>query len=55
MVNSGALVVEADVVTDKNIMTCSYYAESGKFMRAVFDATKRYLTNDPVLDKPIII
>ncbi|WP_225879681.1 DJ-1/PfpI family protein [Abyssogena phaseoliformis symbiont] len=44
MVNPGALVVEADVVTDKNIMTCSYYVESGKFMRAVFDAYKTLLS-----------
>ena len=55
MVNSGAIVVDADVVTDKNVITCSYYAESGKFMKAVFDASKRYLNGDALIDTPIIV
>lgn len=55
MVNSGAEVVEADVVTDKNIITCSYYAESGKFMKAVFEATKRYLSGAEPLSEPVIV
>jgi protease I len=38
MVNSGALVEDARVVTDGNIITCSYYGYVGEFMRAVFDA-----------------
>lgn len=38
MKNSGAHVIDADVVVDGNIITCSYYAYVGKFMRAVFDA-----------------
>jgi protease I len=37
MVNAGAHVVDAKVVVDGNIITCSYYAEVGRFMRAVFD------------------
>jgi protease I len=40
--NAGAKVIEADVVTDGNIITCSYYSESGKFMKAVFEAVERY-------------
>lgn len=38
VVNAGANVVQSDVITDGNIITCSYYAYVGKFMRAVFDA-----------------
>jgi protease I len=38
MVNSGAHVVDARVITDGNIITCSYYGYVGEFMRAVFDA-----------------
>jgi protease I len=38
MVNSGAHVVEADVITDGNIITCSYYGQVGKFSKAVFAA-----------------
>jgi protease I len=44
MVNSGALVEDARVVTDGNIITCSYYGYVGEFMQAVFtavDARKR--------------
>lgn len=44
--NAGANVIEADVVTDGNIITCSYYSESGKFMRAVFDAVERMHQNE---------
>lgn len=50
--NAGANVIEADVVTDGNIITCSYYSESGKFMRAVFDAVERYHRND-ILTEPL--
>ena len=35
MVNAGAEVVEAGVVVDDNIVTCSYYGEVGAFMRTV--------------------
>jgi protease I len=38
MINSGAEVVDARVVTDGNIITCSYYGYVGEFMRAVFAA-----------------
>lgn len=37
VVNAGAHVVDSDVIVDGNIITCSYYAYVGKFMRAVFD------------------
>src|SRR5882757_3765793 len=40
VVNAGADVVQAEVVTDANIITCSYYAYVGKFMRAVFEAVE---------------
>lgn len=43
LINSGANVIDADVVVDDNIITCSYYAYAGKFMRAVFDTVaKKY-------------
>jgi protease I len=35
MVNAGAEVVDAGVVVDDNIVTCSYYGEVGAFMRTV--------------------
>ena len=41
VVNAGANVVDADVVTDGNIITCSYYGEVGRFMRHVFSAVDR--------------
>lgn len=41
MVNSGANVVEAEVVVDNNMITCSYYGSVGKFMRAVFDVNAK--------------
>lgn len=37
VINAGADVVEGDVIVDGNIITSSYYAYCGKFMRAVFD------------------
>lgn len=37
VVNAGAHVVESDVIVDGNIITCSYYAYVGAFMRAVFN------------------
>jgi protease I len=40
MVNSGAHVVDAEVIVDGNIITCSYYGYVGKFMRAVFTAVE---------------
>ncbi len=46
MINSGANVIDADVVTDGNIITCSYYGQVGKFMKAVFVATEKAHTND---------
>ncbi|HEX2875653.1 MAG TPA: DJ-1/PfpI family protein [Polyangiaceae bacterium] len=41
MVNSGANVIESDVVVDDNIITCSYYAYAGKFMRSVFETVAK--------------
>lgn len=35
MVHAGAEVVDASVVVDDNIVTCSYYGEVGAFMRTV--------------------
>jgi protease I len=35
LVNAGAEVVDAGVVVDDNIVTCSYYGEVGAFMRTV--------------------
>jgi protease I len=35
MVNSGAHVVEADVIVDRNMVTCSYYGAVGAFMKTV--------------------
>ena len=32
---AGATIVDADVVVDDNIVTCSYYGEVGLFMRTV--------------------
>lgn len=40
VVNSGADVVDADVIVDGNIITCSYYAYVGRFMRVVFDTVQ---------------
>lgn len=54
MVNSGATVVEADVVVDDNIITCSYYSESGKFMKETFAAAQRAFDNVK-LDAPRIV
>ncbi len=49
MVNSGANVIEGDVVTDKNMVTCSYYGEVGKFMRAVFAVVESQYANAKAL------
>jgi protease I len=35
MINAGADVVDASVVVDDNIVTCSYYGEVGAFMETV--------------------
>jgi protease I len=51
--NAGAELVEADVVTDGHIITCSYYGESGKFMKAVFAAVDRQ-NNGEQIAGPII-
>src|SRR4030042_411341 len=40
MRNSGANIIDADVITDRNMVTCSYYGEVGKFMQAVFAAVE---------------
>ncbi|HEE4993122.1 TPA: DJ-1/PfpI family protein [Klebsiella pneumoniae] len=54
MINCGAKVIEADVVVDGNIITCSYYAECGKFMREAFDAVTR-LKNGESLPEPRVV
>lgn len=54
MINCGAKVIEADVVVDGNIITCSYYAECGKFMREAFDAVAR-LKNGESLPEPRVV
>jgi protease I len=41
VVNAGADVVDADVIVDGNIITCSYYAYVGRFMRTVFDTVQQ--------------
>jgi len=41
VINAGADVVDADVIVDRNIITCSYYAYVGKFMKAVFDTCEQ--------------
>lgn len=41
VINAGAEVVDADVIVDGNIITCSYYAYVGAFMRAVFETTEK--------------
>lgn len=40
VVNAGADVVDGDVIVDGNIITCSYYAYVGKFMRTVFETVE---------------
>lgn len=37
VINAGANVVDSDVIVDGNIITCSYYAYVGTFMRTVFE------------------
>ena len=41
VINAGATVVDSDVIVDGNIITCSYYAYVGAFMRAVFDTVEK--------------
>lgn len=53
MANSGANVIDAEVIVDKNIITCSYYGYVGKFMLAVFEAVEKRaaeLAGQPVLN-----
>jgi protease I len=40
VINAGAQVVDSDVIVDGNIITCSYYAYVGTFMRAVFETAE---------------
>lgn len=54
MVNSGAIVIDADVVADSNVITCSYYAETGKFMKSVFDTSTYYLSKEPYPSEALI-
>ncbi|WP_026928481.1 type 1 glutamine amidotransferase domain-containing protein [Glycomyces tenuis] len=41
VVNAGAEVVDSDVIVDGNIITCSYYAYVGAFMKAVFETVEK--------------
>ncbi|GAA0943874.1 type 1 glutamine amidotransferase domain-containing protein [Nonomuraea longicatena] len=41
VVNAGAEVVDSDVIVDGNIITCSYFAYVGAFMRAVFETVDK--------------
>jgi protease I len=45
MVNAGAKVIDAPVVIDDNIITCSYYAWVEAFMRTVLEATRQRSTS----------
>ncbi len=49
VVNAGAHVVDADVIVDGNIITCSYYAYVGKFMRTVFETVHALSTSRDVV------
>jgi protease I len=40
VINAGAEVTNSDVITDGNIITCSYYGYAGAFMRAVFETAE---------------
>ena len=42
MVNAGADVVDADVVLDGNLVTCSYYGEVGAFMKTVIELVEHH-------------
>ncbi len=37
MMNSGAEIEEADVIVDRNMVTCSYYGAVGPFMKTVIE------------------
>ncbi|MEQ1977440.1 DJ-1/PfpI family protein [Xenorhabdus sp. SGI240] len=54
MINSGANVIEADVVVDKNIITCSYYSECGRFMKETVSAVKRWSKGEK-LTEPLVV
>lgn len=41
MVNCGATVIEAEVIVDGNIVTCSYYAYMELFLKAVLASVER--------------
>jgi protease I len=41
MVHAGADVVDATIVVDDNIVTCSYYGEVGAFMKTVITLVER--------------
>jgi protease I len=40
MINAGADVVDADVIVDRNLITCSYYGEVGAFMKALLEVAE---------------
>ncbi|GGZ81431.1 DJ-1/PfpI family protein [Streptomyces echinoruber] len=41
VINAGADVVDSDVIVDGHIITCSYYAYVGRFMRQVFETVAK--------------
>jgi protease I len=41
MINAGATVIEAEVVADRTIITCSYYAYVEAFMKTVLAVTQQ--------------
>lgn len=45
VINAGAHVVDSDVIVDGNIITCSYYAYVGAFMKAVFRTAEETIQN----------
>ncbi len=55
MANSGAHVIPADVVIDGNIITCSYYGQVGKFMKAVFASVEKAKSASNRLTELIVV
>jgi len=45
MINAGATVIDAEVVVDGNLITCSYYASVEAFMKAVLAVDRQQRTD----------
>jgi protease I len=41
VINAGADVVDSDVIVDGNIITCSYFAYVGTFLRSIFETVEK--------------